>query len=262
MSSDYFVPWEELVASEDATSSDQHRIGDKYNARWCYWSREAAWKPMRLDYNPRTPANDDWHKVVTPAIAWANGSQFWFGGDAATMDIPRLLDEGELVSSVFAKYAVFYRIYKRYLAVTGADLVYHSEDLGLPTGLTGGLRATGAGSRLYRTMWSMPGDVGVQYHVIHLVNVESPGIPSQVELKVDVPPYERVTTVRLLSPDATPDEQVLATGQVVPDTVGHWETSRGLLVGGGEGYITTVSLPPVIAYSVVVIEYETERTRD
>ena len=260
ISSDYFVPSDEVAASEDASSSDQHRIGSEYNARWCYFTREKAWKPLRLDYNPRTPADDDNHKLLVPAIAWANGSTFWFGGDATTINVPDLLTKKSLTSSRFATYAQFYRAYKIYLAASGADLIYHSQGLSFGesrANLPGGVRVTGDLSKPFVTMWTIPGEIGEQRRVIHVINSEKPGTGASVHVAVDVPPYEKVKSVQVLSPDTAPQEQTLTEGHGGKTTAGQWGPS-GKSDGGGIGEVTNISLPSVLMYSIVVIEYESE----
>lgn len=202
ISSDYYVPWNEIVACEDASATDLFPIITEYQAKWCDATYVRSFKGMRLDFNPRCNTESPDIRLAQIGIAWANRCSFWFGGDKKGLnDLNKALEESgkgpsdeTFSSSMYGVYSKFYSIWKKVLANPLLETQYHSV-----TNRSNLLTCGPGMDRMYVVMHTKPCGFGEEYRLVYLINSENNTV-NEVQLTMPMPYGERVESVLHMSP--------------------------------------------------------------
>lgn len=237
ISSDYYVPWDGLIAAEDLSSSDQHDLKSKHFARFAYHTYERAYKGLRVDFNPRTEPD-----LVAVAIAWANRAIFWFGGDKEDLPIRKALQENSFHASEFGKYVDWHKTFVGPLK--NLELLHHSQLTdeknreGKPFSNTGEVKNVGGGDP-YFVLYANPGQEGEDKRILHVINTT--GKKTDYSFAIRIPENQEISRVRILSPDPEAPSKEL--------TAKDYERVRE----GGVQYIKLKKIP-CTRYSMIEIE--------
>jgi len=245
-SSDYFVPWDSIAASEDGTSTDQFRAEGGTDDMGCHilWSKqsyESTFKPVRASHYrdphnyaspiPFGPPRIDAREV----IAWT-----WANRGIALLNYENMSPyetEDDVVADL-----------KLYL-----DMYYaHPEVFSDPNLEFDSISNLAEGHVLvYESPWRPSGKL-ITLHAIRSASEESTEIPITLQLPENVETED--ITVKLLSPDIYGDSLEAD----ITDSSYWWRSDSSGTTDSDGDYIT-LNIPTEI-YSVVIVDIEAETT--
>lgn len=177
LSSDYYVPYGALAVNEDLSSTDLYDPLSKHQAKWYRRTVEKAYRPVRMDFNPRSNTSSEETQLVQVAAAWANRAVFWFAGDKKNLPINCILEkfyiEGEnynaFSESWFGRYSAFYNQHRDRLTNPLLEQCYHSM---IPAEVNT-IRPS-IPEELYVTAYFKPSRNGPEYIAFHLIRAREP----------------------------------------------------------------------------------------
>jgi len=248
ISSDYYVPWPEVAACADASSTDLFPILSEYQAQWCDSTYGSAFKGMRLDFNQQCNTESEEMSLAHIGVAWANRCVFWIGGDKSGLNaLSGALAETRFSKTRYGQYCRFYKKWKAELANPLLETKYH----GL-TNRNAMLKLVPSSDQLYAVMHSKPCSYGEDYRLIFLINLQR-ACPSRIDLTMPLPAGERIASITHLSPDFSATNDFLNGRSIREASEQTSLIPSHYTLESGE---VTITLKDIIDFSILKIMFE------